>query len=555
MIDDSIRIGFLALAGLAVTLIAVWLLDLVYQEIAGTGQIVIDQFNVVRLDGKTDSEFGRGLAQGLQARLQLLTRELQDAQAGLSTENTASEPGTVVAARKHLGLSNIIPPGGISTTLLSPVELKLSVAGVDVGGLIPWLQRKFTSYRTLSFTISVEDNRAEVFGSLAPLRLTSSGINLTVYGDNGKPPSLTQIADLLAHDILRRYYLYLDPQHRLESLNAKEFESLSRVIIDADLANREAMRGRRDPEEFSKLLPDMFALCSKAPSWPELGYLAAWIADSAGDAKNAIKYYGQARPKFAETGNNDVVKWIDDRVTFLTALSSTEKSQSNAPPTAEHTLTPLPPSVDYSPRIRIRDMGQEGSSVGQALAAALEFKLATKNIDQRISARFIYNAARELEGSLKTDSGAQLSDGFTVLEKQGAVTEAVWPYQPGKFAEPAPPTVEKAERFRISAFQQVKGVDGIKRVLNENPPVIAGITVFSEMFGDEVTKTGVVPLPTKASTVMGGHAVVLVGYDDKTQRFKFANSWGTGWGDKGFGYLPYGYVDGERVEAWTFTLP
>ena len=101
----------------------------------------------------------------------------------------------------------------------------------------------------------------------------------------------------------------------------------------------------------------------------------------------------------------------------------------------------------------------------------------------------------------------------------------------------------------------MKGVEGIKRALSENPPVIAGITVFSEMIGNEARKTGVVPVPAKGSTIVGGHAIVLVGYDDKTQRFKFANSWGTDWGDKGFGYLPYAYLTDERVEAWTFTLP
>ena len=545
----------LALAGLAIALIAAWLLNLVYQEIAGSGQIVIDQFNVVRLDGKTDTEFGRGLAQGLQARLPLLVRELQDAQAGLSATNTASEPGKVALARQTVGLPKIIPPGGITTTLLSPVDLKLSVAGVDVGGLIPWLQRKFTSYRTLSFTISIEEDKAEIYGSIAPLRLSATGIDLTVNGENGKPPSLRQIVDLLSHDILRRYYMYVDPQHKLESLNAEEFKELSDVLIGAELANRETIHGRRDPEDFAKLLPEMFTLCSKAPGWPELGYLAAWIADSAGDTKDAMKYYGQAQPQFAAAGNTDVVKWIDDRLAFLTPLARTDRSQTNAPPIAEHPPTPLPPSVDYSSKIRIRNAGQEGSAVGQALATALEFKLATKGINQEISAQFIYNAARELEGTRETDSGAEIKDGLAVLKKQGAVAESVWPYQPGKFAEPAPPAVEKAERFRISEFQEVKGVDGIKRALSENPPVIAGITVFSEMIGNEARKTGVVPVPAKGSTIVGGHAIVLVGYDDKTQRFKFANSWGTDWGDKGFGYLPYAYLTDERVEAWTFTLP
>ena len=255
MIDEGIRIGFLAIAGLAVLLVALWLLNVVFQQITGTGRIVLDQFTVVRTDGKTDEEFGKGLAQGLQARLPLLERELDDAQSGLGAAPTASDPASVAAARQSIGLPKIIPPGGLTTSLLQPVDLKLSVAGVDVGGLIPWLQRKLTNYRTLYFTISVEDDRAEIYGSLIALGSSNSGLNLTVPGENGKPPSLAKIVNLLAHGILRRYYLYKDPNHKLASLTDEEFEDLSKVLVGAELANRRTASGRHNPEDFSKLIP------------------------------------------------------------------------------------------------------------------------------------------------------------------------------------------------------------------------------------------------------------------------------------------------------------
>jgi C1A family cysteine protease len=142
-----------------------------------------------------------------------------------------------------------------------------------------------------------------------------------------------------------------------------------------------------------------------------------------------------------------------------------------------------------------------------------------------------------------------------VLVNMGAVEESVWPYVAGQFAENPPAAVATAERFRIANYQRVHGLPEIRRALNENPPVVAGFTVFSEMMSAEVVKKGIIPLPTKASAIVGGLAVVIVGYDDKAKLLKFANSWGANWGDKGFGYLPYDYVTDDRVEAWTFTLP
>lgn len=364
-------------------------------------------------------------------------------------------------------------------------------------------------------------------------------------GENGKPPSLAKIVDLLAYDILRRYYLYKDPNHKLASLTDQEFEDLSNVLVGAELANRRTASGRHNPEDFSKLIPTISSLVNTAPNWPELVYLAAWIADSGEDTKNAVKYYEQVRPQFVQMSSTEIVDRIDNRVKFLTdvltAAASKSAAGATAPPAAPATpLDKLPASVDYSSLVRIEDMGQEGSSVGQALATALEVKLAKMNIDKQISARFIYYAARKIEGTTSSDSGAQIPDGFSVMLKEGAIEESVWPYVAGKFGESPPPAVAKAERIRIAAYRKVRNLADIKRALVDNPPLVAGITVFSELQGAEAAKTGIVPVPTKTSQILGGHAIVIVGYDDKTQLLKFANSWGAGWGDKGFGYLPYG---------------
>jgi C1A family cysteine protease len=58
-----------------------------------------------------------------------------------------------------------------------------------------------------------------------------------------------------------------------------------------------------------------------------------------------------------------------------------------------------------------------------------------------------------------------------------------------------------------------------------------------------VIKTGRVPMPDlKKEKPQGGHAMNIIGYDDEKQIFICANSWGVGWGDKGFCYMPYAYI-------------
>jgi hypothetical protein len=89
MLEGGIRVGFLVVMGLIVGLAVIWYLSVIYQEVVGTGRVVIEPFNIVQEDGKFDDKLGLALAQMLQARFQALARELQDAQTGLTTNATA----------------------------------------------------------------------------------------------------------------------------------------------------------------------------------------------------------------------------------------------------------------------------------------------------------------------------------------------------------------------------------------------------------------------------------------------------------------------------------
>jgi len=84
-----------------------------------------------------------------------------------------------------------------------------------------------------------------------------------------------------------------------------------------------------------------------------------------------------------------------------------------------------------------------------------------------------------------------------------------------------------------------------------NGPSVAGVGVYESWMTPAVDKTGVIPMPKKSEELLGGHAICIVGYDDKKKRFKFKNSWSRSWGDDGYGYLLYTYMTKYGMDCWS----
>jgi C1A family cysteine protease len=93
----------------------------------------------------------------------------------------------------------------------------------------------------------------------------------------------------------------------------------------------------------------------------------------------------------------------------------------------------------------------------------------------------------------------------------------------------------------------------MKACLASGYPIIFGFTVYESFESQQVANTGIVPMPGHHESVLGGHAVLCVGYDDSTQRFIVRNSWGDSWGDKGACYMPYAYLLSRSLASdfWT----
>jgi C1A family cysteine protease len=550
MFDDVIRIGLLSLAGLALLAIVAWYLAFLYREIRQTGQVVIDRFAVVKDDGKIDDEMGMGLARMLQARLESLGPELRAAQAGVSSSPSASD---VAGTRLTAPVGDVrlwTPTVDLQTTLLQPIDMKLSVAGVEVGGLIPWVQRQFSNRRMLRMTVYVQGKSVEVVGPIDVLGIKGGSLRLFVPGADDKPPGYSVIVDRLAHEILRRS-LAVDPSNKLELLEPGEFVELSGVLINVARSNRKALLGRSVMTEFAEQLPIASKLADQVPNWPELGYLVAKIAESAQQPAKALDYYQRTLPQLDEAKNPELVKAIKHRIAVLERAT---ESRTTAVAAAEPGPSALPAQIDHSAEIkRVRDSGPEGSVVGLTLATVLETRIARQSQkDVQISARHIYYLARQVgKMDIKTDAGANLVDGIQALIDAGAVEESVWPYKAGEYAASPPAIVATAPKYRITAARKLATFNDIKQALVADGPVVVSIPVFSGIY-EKSASNGNVPMPARNERMIGLHAIVVVGYDDAAKRVKFVNSWGQSWGEKGYGYLPYGYLEKYRGENWTF---
>ena len=220
----------------------------------------------------------------------------------------------------------------------------------------------------------------------------------------------------------------------------------------------------------------------------------------------------------------------------------------------------LPVSVDLRPNCPpVVDQGQIGSCTGNSLAGALgylEWAQVGAVAFQPFSRLFIYYNERLLEGDPDQDGGASLRDGIKTLHKQGACFEELWTYSQGLvFLKPLASAYEQALPHRISKYLSIRGTDihHMKDCLAQGYPFVFGFTVYESFESPEVAKTGIMPMPKPTESVLGGHAILCVGYDDVRQVFIVRNSWGEGWGDKGYFYMPYAYITdpGLANSFWT----
>ena len=225
-------------------------------------------------------------------------------------------------------------------------------------------------------------------------------------------------------------------------------------------------------------------------------------------------------------------------------------------------LRELPTKVDLRPNCpkEVYDQGQLGSCTANAIAGAIEFdRIKQKLADIFTPSRlFIYYNERVIEGTVDSDSGAQIRDGIKSVSQQGGPHEALWPYDITKFTDPPSKTaIDDGLKHVAVSYQRVtRNLNQMKGCLASGYPFVFGFTVYESFESQEVAKTGVVPMPSSNEQVLGGHAVLAVGYDDSQQRFMVRNSWGDKWGMAGYFTMPYTYLTDSNLsdDFWTIRL-
>jgi len=226
--------------------------------------------------------------------------------------------------------------------------------------------------------------------------------------------------------------------------------------------------------------------------------------------------------------------------------------------------TSMPKATDLRPWCSpIENQGTIGSCTAHAAVGLVEYyerKAFGRHVDA--SRLFVYKVTRRLLG-WTGDTGAYLRTAMQALVMFGAPPEQYWRYDVAKFdVEPEPFIYAAADNYKTTSYFRLdpigqtreKTLDRIRAFCAAGQPSMFGFSVYQSLYS---AQGGVIPFPGAGDSLVGGHAVVCVGYDDLLKvgsyqgALRIRNSWGAEWGDRGYGWLPYEYVlRGLAADFW-----
>ncbi len=260
---------------------------------------------------------------------------------------------------------------------------------------------------------------------------------------------------------------------------------------------------------------------------------------------------------------------------ILTLDSEREPKKSDA--------APVPKKIDNRKYCTpIEDQGQIGSctaNAGVGMYEYMEKKANGKYVDG--SRLFLYKATRLLMGQEGIgDSGAYIRTTLGAIRLFGIPYEEFYPYtdkdpdfdkMPDAWLWAFAQNFQSLKYFRLDySADGNKNIERMKEYVAKGFALDFGFTVY-DSYGDASNNGGLFPYPAPGERVVGGHSVLIVGYDDdkvsknsrdgnsKTGCFLVRNSWGEGWGEQGYGWLPYEYFragpngDVFADDVWTIT--
>jgi Papain family cysteine protease len=208
----------------------------------------------------------------------------------------------------------------------------------------------------------------------------------------------------------------------------------------------------------------------------------------------------------------------------------------------------------------VGNQGDTGSCVGWALAdSVLRFhfvKAGKLRQDEHISVRYIWMAAKEMDHkchyptTFLDDAGTSAKSALRVVKKIGALKTSVLPFEGGLVKLKERHFLSVAGRLKVKAYfnlchTQSGKLQRFREWLAGHGPILTRLRVDSSW--NNIKLDGHLGKYDK-KTANGGHAVSIVGYTPTY--FIIRNSWGTGWGDKGFAYASEDYARDAFHEAY-----
>jgi C1A family cysteine protease len=202
----------------------------------------------------------------------------------------------------------------------------------------------------------------------------------------------------------------------------------------------------------------------------------------------------------------------------------------------------------------IYDQGQIGSCTANAFCGAFRFLQADQSFQP--SRLYVYYKERALEypdPSQISDSGAIVADARKWASEDGVAPESSWVYDVNNVNVAPPASCDQLalnHKIGMSFSITLDVFNTVQYCLANNMPVLYAFAVYQSF--ENTPSSGVMAMPNPVNIndpndpqdpFLGGHEVCIVGYDDDNQWFEVANSWGTGWGDNGFFYVPYAFFN------------
>ena len=199
----------------------------------------------------------------------------------------------------------------------------------------------------------------------------------------------------------------------------------------------------------------------------------------------------------------------------------------------------------------VKDQGDEGSCTGHAFSSAIEWinrkYLARQPI---LSPQFFYAEELLFDGNFPNDDGSDGLTGCNVAVTKGCCEASAYPYVAGQILQPTADQLVNALEYTMGAYHGLTGSAVAMSVLGDPTPwpVPVGFTVYESFESDVVASTGIMPIPAPGEAVLGGHEVLMLGYDAAKRLALIQNSWGDAWGQAGFFWMPFEVLDASDTD-------